>query len=58
MKRKFIHINKRTDEDWSFGAFITRDKSLDEFYLLINFYKWSISIGKLAYLKSFDLDES
>ena len=31
----------------SFGIYLTRDANLDEYYIYINLFKWSISIGRL-----------
>lgn len=52
---KHLHITKRTD-GWSICLGITRDTVLNEFYLHINLFKWSISIGKINDSSSFDLD--
>lgn len=46
-KFKFLHIDK-IHSGWSFGFAITRDSILNEFYLYINLFKWSVSIGKLS----------
>ncbi len=51
LEHKHIHVSKHLRGDWSFGVCLTHDDSLNETYIYINFFKWSISIGKLAYLK-------
>ena len=40
-----IMIDKIGEGDWSFGINFSRDYK--ELYVCINFYKWSIAIGKL-----------
>lgn len=40
-----IMISKIDKDRWSFGINFSRDYK--ELYVCINFYKWSISIGKL-----------
>lgn len=46
IKTKFgIIIDKLYKGRWSFGICLTHDEP--ETYLLINLFKWSISIGKL-----------
>lgn len=57
MKRKHFHWYEHNNGDWSFGIAFTRDKTLDECYVFINFYKWSIAIGKLAYLKEISTED-
>lgn len=54
--RKHIHISK-VSSGWSFGFGFTHDSSLNETYLWVNFFKWMICIGKLAYLKQLDEEE-
>lgn len=57
LKHKYIHVSKHISKDWSFGICLTYDSYLNETYIYINFFKWSISIGKLAYLKELDEEE-
>lgn len=40
-----IMIDKIGEDNWSFGINFSRDYK--ELYVCINFYKWSIAIGKL-----------
>lgn len=40
-----IMIDKIGEDQWSFGINFSRDDK--ELYVYINFYKWSIVIGKL-----------
>ena len=47
-----IQIDKMYEHQWSFGVCISHYKP--ETYLFINFFKWSISIGKLLV----DLEET
>lgn len=54
LEHKHIHVTKHPPGDWSFGICLTHDDSLNETYIYINFFKWSISIGKLAYLKKIE----
>ena len=42
-----LNIVKWSKGDWSFGVCLTRDANLDECYIYINLFKWSISIGRL-----------
>ncbi len=46
MKIKYgVEIDKMRKHQWSFGICISHDEA--ETYLFINFFKWSISIGRL-----------
>ena len=47
-KTKFrIVVDKMCAHQWSFGLCVSRSDS--ETYLFINFFHWTISIGKLSY---------
>lgn len=40
-----VKIDKMMSESWSFGICLSHWK--EETYVFINFFKWSISIGKI-----------
>lgn len=47
-----VQVDKMNENQWSFGVCLSHEE--DETYLFINFYKWSISIGKLRIWKDFE----
>lgn len=43
-----ITVDDMMDGNWSFGVCLSRSKAFGELYLFINFFKWSVAIGKVV----------